>query len=830
MIILTPSVLVTLDMVKFLQGVFMTWDLRMYHQLEDAEGQPVEIPCLARSSDLNEELGVIEHVFSDKTGTLTCNVMEFSKCSIGGVRYGLGLTQIGRAFRERNNLTIVEPPPRDPTEAITPFVNINDPALVAVMKNERDPQHAKCLDFWLALALNHDVMPERHGHSLVYSGSSPDETALVYAAKHHGFFFTAREPGKVTVRIKGRAVEFNVLHVLEFTSDRKKSSVVLRRQDGVIVLYCKGADNVIKSRLSESLNSREELAQIDADVAQYADDGLRTLLLAKAELQESQYREWEKRYHEAETSFKDRDEKRYALMEELERELVVMGVTAIEDKLQDGVPETIHSLRCAGIKVWVLTGDKVDTAINIAHSCQLLSTEMRLLRLCGEDGELPLDKEKVPFKTGMEEKLRALIQVATTTETSYFAKNLVPSQQALVIDTYALSAILKYELQDLMLVLCRSCVSVICARVSPRQKAMVVEMVKKADPRAQTLSIGDGANDVPMLQAAHVGVGIFGLEGQQAVNNSDYSIGQFRFLRNLLFVHGRFNYRRIATIVKYIFYKSAVLVLPQFFYGTVSLFSGQPIYEDIIYQLANVLFTATPIIALGVLDRDVPVDSALSTPALYRDGIERRFLNRSVFVAWMMEAIVHAILILFLPLLSFGYFNILPSGKAVSIWELGTIVFLSFLTVVSLRLAVEVLEWQIVITSLILLSIALWWMSWVVLNFWLAVAPDIYGSISVFPESSRFWFTYLLATTACFAITFAVESGSVVFAPTRSQVLRERLHALDSVDRERKGKGRASGDRKDTAEGSHVPDTSRGKSMAANIPVEQSQEEGHMSG
>ena len=222
------------------------------------------------------------------------------------------------------------------------------------------------------------------------------------------------------------------------------------------------------------------------------------------------------------------------------------------------MPDCIYALRQASIKVWVLTGDKVDTAINIGYSCQLLSTDMKLLRLCGEDGDMAVDNEKIPKKTPIEAKMRAMIEA----ETAAAAVAGAPSR-ALIVDTYALAAILKYELEDLMVKLCQLCVSIVCARVSPRQKAKVVEMVKKADPTVQTLSIGDGANDVPMLQAAHVGVGIFGLEGQQAVNNSDFAIGQFRFLSNLLLVHGRFNYRRIAKVVCYVYYKNAVLVLPQ---------------------------------------------------------------------------------------------------------------------------------------------------------------------------------------------------------------------------------------------------------------------------
>lgn len=238
----------------------------------------------------------------------------------------------------------------------------------------------------------------------------------------------------------------------------------------------------------------------------------------------------------------------------------------------------------------MLTGDKVDTAINIGYSCSLLSTDMTLLRVCGEDGDMELDAEKVPVKSSVEARMKLMLAQAQ--------QDTAP--QALIVDTYALAAILKYDLQGIMVQLCRLCKSVVCARVSPKQKAKVVEMIKTADPRVQTLSIGDGANDVPMIQTAHIGVGIHGLEGQQAVNNSDYAIGQFRFLRELLLVHGRWNYRRTSRVVIYIFYKNALLVLPQFFFGMFSMYSGQNFYFDGFYQLYNVIYTAFPIIALGV--------------------------------------------------------------------------------------------------------------------------------------------------------------------------------------------------------------------------------------
>jgi magnesium-transporting ATPase (P-type) len=277
------------------------------------------------------------------------------------------------------------------------------------------------------------------------------------------------------------------------------------------------------------------------------------------------------------------------------------------------------------------------------------------------------------------------------------------------------------------------------------------------------------------------------------------------------------------TVVKYIFYKSAVLVLPQFFFGIESLFSGQPIYQDIMYQLANVAFTAFPIIALGVFDRDVPVKQAMATPGLYKDGIERRFLNRKVFWGWMLEAILHAVLIVFLPMLALGYFNVLPTAESVSIWELGTIVFLSFLTVVSLRLATEVLEWQVLITVLIIASLVVWWLAWAVLNFMLAVAPTIYGSFLVFPGSGRFWFVYLLSIMACFVTIFAVEGVSVIFYPSRSQVVRERLAGLRV---EKEGGAAAAGEASSSSSSSS---SSNGNGyVAVVVPLEQEQEEGRV--
>ena len=580
---------------------------------------------------------MVEQVFSDKTGTLTCNVMDFRKCSINGTSYGLGTTEIGRAYAQRMGLAIPSEPVRDPSDPVTPHVNFCDPTMKAALSNALSSQHDAIREFFLHLALNHEVMPELQGGRLLYSASNPDEAALVYAAKHFGAFFKSNELNELCVEIQGEVKKYELLHNLQFSSDRKRSSVIVRSPSGQLMLYCKGADNVIKKRLSPSANSETlvnttygHLDQVwDAaspfpfpplsriacpqlrfhelthsalrNCTQYVNDGLRTLLIAKVDLIPEVYEKWRVQFEAATTAMQGRDAQMATLMNEIEQDLVLQGSTAIEDKLQgkgfaanpmvhdgtldggvvclsDGVSDTLSSLRAGGILVWMLTGDKVDTAINIGFSCSLLTTDMDLLRLVADDGQMALDAEKVPLRDAIERVLAQLQNQAMDSS----------HQRALVIDTGALAAILKFELEAPMLELCNLCKSVICARVSPKQKARVVEMVRRARPGIVTLAIGDGANDVPMIQTANVGIGIFGLEGKQAVMSADYAVGQFRFLKPLLLVHGRWQYRRIAKVIVYMYYKSAVQVLPNFWFGFVTLFSGQFMYYDLMYQVGAI--------------------------------------------------------------------------------------------------------------------------------------------------------------------------------------------------------------------------------------------------
>ena len=265
-----------------------------------------------------------------------------------------------------------------------------------------------------------------------------------------------------------------------------------------------------------------------------------------------------------------------AVSDEIERELQLLGGTAIEDRLQDGVPDAIQHLGDAGIKLWVLTGDRVETAINIGFSCNLLSNSMELIVFKVNPETTPEHAEQQ-----LHEYLEKYFQLQGTEAELKAAQhdhNPPPPTHALIIDGDALKLVLEEPLKSKFLLLCKQCKSVICCRVSPSQKALVVRMVKLGLD-VMTLSIGDGANDVAMIQEAHVGVGIAGEEGRQAVMSSDYAIGQFRFLSRLVLVHGRWSYRRIAEMIANFFYKNIVWTFTLFWYQIYDDWEGTYLYD-----------------------------------------------------------------------------------------------------------------------------------------------------------------------------------------------------------------------------------------------------------
>uniref|UniRef100_A0A667XYW8 Phospholipid-transporting ATPase n=1 Tax=Myripristis murdjan TaxID=586833 RepID=A0A667XYW8_9TELE len=354
------SLYVSVEIIRLGNSFYIDWDRKMYHARSDT-------PAEARTTTLNEELGQIRYIFSDKTGTLTQNIMTFNKCSINGKSYGDVYDYTGQRLEitEVNTVDFSFNPLADSRFAF------HDHALVEAVKLENPEVHA----FFRLLALCHTVMPEeKQEGELFYQAQSPDEGALVTAARNFGFVFRSRTPDSVSIVEMGQQRSYELLAILDFNNVRKRMSVIVRSPEGKLSLYCKGADTIVYERLHQSCSKLMDVTT--EHLNEFAGEGLRTLALAYKDLDEEYFSQWKQRHHEASTALDERESKLDQLYEEIEKDLLLLGATAIEDKLQDGVPHTIEQLSKADIKIWVLTGDKQETAENIGYSCNMLREEM----------------------------------------------------------------------------------------------------------------------------------------------------------------------------------------------------------------------------------------------------------------------------------------------------------------------------------------------------------------------------------------------------------------------------------------------------------------------
>ena len=715
------SLFVTLELCKFVQAQLINGDLDMYYE-------PTDTPATCRTSSLVEELGQIEYIFSDKTGTLTCNQMEFRQVSIAGIAYA----DVVPEDRKGHNVDGEE------------FGIFDFRQLQANLREH--PSREVMHQFLTLLATCHTVIPEQDDEKIKYQAASPDEGALVEGAKDLGYKFVARKPKSVTIEVDRVAHEFSLLNICEFNSTRKRMSTIFRCPDGRIRLYCKGADTVILERLVQGTPNIERTLQHLED---YATEGLRTLCLAYREISEAEYREWAAVFEKAATTINNRGEELDKAAELIERDLTLLGATAIEDRLQDGVPETIATLQNAGIKVWVLTGDRQETAINIGMSCKLISEEMILIVVNEET------------KEATRETLRRRLEACRSAPESE------PEVFALVIDGKSLGFALERDLEREFLDLAVMCKAVVCCRVSPLQKALVVKLVKR-HLKAILLAIGDGANDVSMIQAAHVGIGISGMEGLQAARSADIAIGQFRYLRKLLLVHGAWSYQRLSKLILFSFYKNITLYMTQFWYVFQNGFSGQVIFESWTISLYNVIFTVLPPIVMGVFDQFISARLLDRYPQLYLLGQKGTFFNKKAFWAWVANGFYHSLILYLGCVAAFYGDGIESSGVVTGHWVWGTTMYTAVLATVLGKAALITNLWTKWTWIAIPGSFA-FWLVW--LPIYAIVAPAIgfsreyYGIDSHLYGNISFWACIVLIPLFCLLRDFAWKYVKRMYYP-----------------------------------------------------------------
>ena len=773
--LLPLSLLFSLTFCNFSLAMFIRWDIDMYDSISD-------ISAKCNSMELVQELGQVSYLLTDKTGTLTRNEMKLVGISVNGKTFGLG-----------NN-------PNVTSESSIRDI-FSDVISIVQSKNDEETKTA-LINFMLCLAVCHTVIVDTSLGTFRYNAEGPDEEALVGAVADIGARMISGENNSYSIHVDfsdkaysdwmnincskkkqeyngmfgnlnnlDNTLKFQILAINRFNSVRKRMSVVCRRPDGQIILYVKGADSsmfeIERNDNSADHNKSHQLLLEHLHI--FATDGLRTLVVGQREISEEEYIKWKVEYDSALfANIHTRFELLNICASKIECDIDIIGITGIEDRLQDGVPDTLMKLREAGVKVWVLTGDKIETAINIAFASQLFPSNVQLIRIISEDKEenintvnklhallipknlakdskmrkigrklknfkkeiesksLRLDhfdidevdtadsisknnitlnphksssqfhtldttisketleiskassqskSKKSSFKTGFQKHFlksrffktwhkREKIMLPGIDRKDEFVNqvevkgdeknldNFETTNLALVISGKALDHLLnpnENQSEKKFTSIARICSVVVACRVSPKQKALLVQLVKKSMKISNgnlpiTMAIGDGANDVAMIQEAHIGVGISGKEGRQATNNADFSIGQFRFLQQLMFVHGRWNYKRVSTMVLFVFYSNILFVFTTFVFNFFNKFSGSPLY----FSFLTIIYaypTQIPIVFMAIFNRDISKKTALTYPAVYVCGRKNLNFNYKKAILYISRAIIHGMVV-----------------------------------------------------------------------------------------------------------------------------------------------------------------------------------------
>ncbi|KAK0556677.1 hypothetical protein OC846_000996 [Tilletia horrida] len=806
------SLYISIEFVRTVQAIFIYEDADLYYD-------KTERRTTARSWNLSDDLGQIEYIFSDKTGTLTQNLMLFRECNINGVTYHGDSQQDGsdatsdeaQDFKEKEQMSAsptsesARKRAKLPKDHVAPW---QDAQLTNDLKDPNAAQAVALGKFFRCLALCHTVLTAEDEDGLIeYKAQSPDEQALVQAAADSGFVFCGREKNILRIQTPHATEleEYELLQLIEFSSARKRMSVIVRRlSDGKIFLFSKGADSVIFER---SAAGQDELKEgTDQALEEFANKGLRTLCLGYRELDPSYYEEWAHRYHDATVAIHQRDEQMEELASEIETELTLAGSTAIEDRLQDGVPETIADLKRAGINIWVATGDKLETAIAIGYSTMLLSKDMNLIVVRGgeygqpnsayeqlktavnrffggeetlaemehqpppleEDGLQDIEEEDDggeaagrpsqhnkrlsahgPRASSAARSRPSLNRNRSSRHSGVSHASIVgedngnrPGGYALVIDGAALGHALSEQFsKDLLLRISTQCKAVICCRVSPLQKALVVRLIKDG-LKVITLAIGDGANDVSMIQAAHVGVGIAGEEGLQAVNASDYAIAQFRFLKRLLLVHGHWSYYRNSTMILNFFYKEIINIGYLFWFQIYCAWSTTQALDYIYLLLWNAFWTVAAVIGVGIFDRNISDRVLMEVPELYRRAREGKYFGLMPFSIYMLDGAWQSAVFYFFFCYTYDTTSARSDGYSINLYEWTTGMAMASVLCANLFTGLDTRAWTWWIVFAVFIGPTLFF---IFAPIYAAFPPSFiwtysYGNNHLLYQSAYFWF------------------------------------------------------------------------------------------
>ncbi|KAF3830512.1 hypothetical protein GH733_004331 [Mirounga leonina] len=588
---------------------------------------------------------------------------------------------------------------------------------------------SKVHEFLRLLALCHTVMSEENSAGqLIYQVQSPDEGALVTAARNFGFIFKSRTPETITVEELGTLVTYQLLAFLDFNNIRKRMSVIVRNPEGQIKLYSKGADTILFEKLHPS---NEDLLTLTTNhLSEFAGEGLRTLAIAYRDLDDKYFKEWHKMLEDASTLMDERDERIAGLYEEIERDLMLLGATAVEDKLQEGVIETIASLSLANIKIWVLTGDKQETAINIGYACNMLTDDMNDVFIIAGNTAVEVREELRKAKENLFGQNRSssnghVVFEKQQLELDSVVEETITGDYALIINGHSLAHALESDVKNDLLELACMCKTVVCCRVTPLQKAQVVELVKNYR-NAVTLAIGDGANDVSMIKMDS-------------------------------------------------WYESIVWYMPLSYMNTT-------VYDQWFITLFNIVYTSLPVLAMGIFDQDVSDQNSMDYPQLYEPGQLNLLFNKRKFFICMAHGIYTSLALFFIPYGAF--YNVAgEDGQHIADYQSFAVTMAtSLVIVVSVQIALDTSYWTVINHVFIWGSVATY--------FSILFTMHSNGIFGIFPNQFPFvgnaqhsltqkciWLVILLTTVASVVPVVVVRFLKMDLCPTLSDQIRQRQKA-----------------------------------------------------
>jgi len=782
------SLVVTIEVVKFIHIFLMEWDIFSYKNSRFLK---------VSTCTIIEELGQVRYIFSDKTGTLTSNKMELKALRIYNMNYG------DHSFHEPNTQTRKRRLSKritndlefgfsddimtdhlsthNPLDSTIPYLLTTTNGHSYELKSEK----SRIEEFLKLLSTCHDVsstaIPESEYRA--YSGQSPDEVCLVDAAQRLGSKFLDNRTNTLTIKQylhsdplspnTEKEIKVQLLYSMPFTSKRARMSVIIRDEDGTLKLYCKGSDERLKKLLKASEEEKSTdpiLVETDNYLDAAATKGLRTLYMGMKVLDEEEYKTWAAKMDELERFIPDNEaeaakkkEDIEDLMEDMEKGQTYLGASVVEDKLQDNVENTIYNLGKAGVQVWMITGDKMGTAKSIGLSCKMFTVgDMNIIEI----GEKYISKKQQiidgkPTETDFIDEDQILYDMnLQVTEANIQGKKL----GLLITGTLVEYMVKSVKSKERFITFAKTFTAVVCCRTTASQKAAVVRAMKEACPGEITLSIGDGGNDVPMINEAHVGVGIYGKEGMQAAQAADFAVGEFQVLWNLLMLHGRVAYIRIAELILYFFYKNVVFTMPQFFYAFYCFYSGQSLYDDWYIVCYNLVFTSIPLGLKALFEIDVHhiKDNKLPLnrvyPYLYYQGQGNQIFNTKSMLFYLGYGFSHSLIAFFLPLAFVWNTIIAEDGKTADYCIFSLMSMTTTVIVVTLKL----FNYQRFFNWINIVGFAIFGFGVYILVQWLSHISSIfkvYRSIKTLYSSP----IYYLSVLACCCLIYSFDHFMTVW-------------------------------------------------------------------